>query len=57
MQALRQQASVVTAADFDEARKRVHPTMNERVREYYTAVSQKFKGGLPKEAQNLIEYQ
>ena len=57
MQALRQQASVVTAGDFAEARKRIHPTMNERVREYYTAISQKFKGGLPKEAQDLIEYQ
>ena len=57
MYALRRDALVVTADDFAEAKKRIHPTMNERVREYYISISQKFKGGLPKEAQNLIEYQ
>ncbi|ABN06799.1 AAA family ATPase, CDC48 subfamily [Methanocorpusculum labreanum Z] len=57
MHALRNQANVVTADDFAEARKKIHPTMNERVREYYISISQRFKGGLPKEAQNLIEYQ
>ena len=57
MQALRRGAMIVSADDFAEAKKRVHPTMNEKVREYYQNISQKFKGGLPKEAQNLIEYQ
>jgi transitional endoplasmic reticulum ATPase len=57
MHALRRGAVIVSADDFAEAKKRVHPTMNERVREYYQSISQKFKGGLPKEVQNLIEYQ
>jgi len=57
MHALRRDALVVTTDDFAEAKKRIHPTMNERVREYYVSISQKFKGGLPKEVQNLIEYQ
>ncbi len=57
MQALRRGASAVSAADFAEAKKRINPTMNERVREYYQAISQKFKGGLPKEVQDLVAYQ
>lgn len=57
MLALRRGASAVSAADFAEAKKRINPTMNERVREYYQAISQKFKGGLPKEVQDLVAYQ
>ncbi|MCK9312565.1 MAG: CDC48 family AAA ATPase [Methanocorpusculum sp.] len=57
MHALRNDALVVSAEDFEEARKRVHATMNERVREYYTSIAQRFKGGLPREVQNLVEYQ
>ena len=57
MHALRKDAFIVSVEDFEEAKKRVHATMNEHVREYYTAISQRFKGGLPKEAQNLMEYQ
>ena len=57
MHALRNNALVVSAEDFEEAKKRVHATMNERVREYYTSIAQRFKGGLPREVQNLVEYQ
>ncbi|MDR3102372.1 MAG: CDC48 family AAA ATPase [Methanocalculaceae archaeon] len=57
MEALRRNASVVTKADFCAAKLRIHPTMNDRVREYYEAIHQRFKGGLPKQIQNLVEYQ
>ena len=57
MLALRRGADAVSAADFAEAKASVHPTMNPRVREYYDGIRQRFKGGLPKEVQNFIEYQ
>ncbi len=57
MLTLRRGGDVVLAADFDAAKKAVHPTMNPRVREYYEGIRGRFKGGLPKEVQNLVEYQ
>jgi len=51
MLALRENATVITRLHFDEALKKVHPTMNERLREYYTKIQQHFKGGLPKQVQ------
>jgi transitional endoplasmic reticulum ATPase len=56
MLALRENATVVAPRHFEEAQKKVHPMMNERLREYYTRIQQHFKGGLPKQVQPL-EYQ
>ncbi|HJK10363.1 MAG TPA: ATPase, partial [Methanocorpusculum sp.] len=57
MEALRRNGTTVTDADFAAAKLRVHPTMNDRVREYYEGIRHRFKGGLPKQVQNLVEYQ
>jgi len=51
MLALRESAASITLHHFEEAQKKVHPTMNERLRDYYTKVQQHFKGGLPKQVQ------
>jgi transitional endoplasmic reticulum ATPase len=51
MLALRENVTIVTKRHFDEALKKVHPTMNERLREYYAKIQQHFKGGLPKQVQ------
>ena len=51
MLALREDATMVTKRHFEEAQKKVHPMMNERLREYYKNIQQHFKGGLPKQAQ------
>jgi transitional endoplasmic reticulum ATPase len=51
MLALREDATVVTKRHFEEAQKKVHPMMNERLREYYKNIQQHFKGGLPKQVQ------
>jgi len=51
MLALREDATVVTRHHFEEAQKKVHPMMNERLREYYKNIQQHFKGGLPKQVQ------
>ena len=51
MLALREDASVVTQRHFEEAQKKVHPMMNERLRDYYRKIQQHFKGGLPKQVQ------
>jgi transitional endoplasmic reticulum ATPase len=51
MYALRKGDTVITRAHFDEALGKVHPTMNENLRNYYGKIQQHFKGGLPKEAQ------
>ena len=51
MLALRDNVSVVTRQHFDEAQKKVHPTMNENLRDYYSKIQQHFKGGLPKKVQ------
>jgi len=51
MLALREDATIVTQRHFEEAQKKVHPMMNERLREYYKNIQQHFKGGLPKQVQ------
>ncbi len=51
MLALREDATMVTKRHFEEAQKKVHPMMNERLREYYKNIQQHFKGGLPKQVQ------
>jgi transitional endoplasmic reticulum ATPase len=51
MLALRQGAAMVTRRHFDEAQKKVHPTMNDNLREYYGKIRQHFKGGLPQKIQ------
>jgi transitional endoplasmic reticulum ATPase len=51
MLALREDAVQVTSRHFDEAQKKVHPMMNERLRDYYKNIQQHFKGGLPKQVQ------
>ncbi|HEX3001255.1 MAG TPA: AAA family ATPase [Methanoregula sp.] len=51
MLALREGAVSVTRKYFDEAQKKVHPTMNENLRQYYDKIQQHFKGGLPKQVQ------
>ncbi|MFA4860769.1 CDC48 family AAA ATPase [Methanoregula sp.] len=56
MLALRDNVAVVTRQHFAEAQKKVHPTMNENLRDYYTKIQQFFKGGLPKKVQPM-EYQ
>ncbi len=57
MHALRADRSVVSADDFTAAKLKIHPTMNDRVREYYEGIRLRFKGGLPKQIQSLVEYQ
>jgi transitional endoplasmic reticulum ATPase len=51
MLALREDAAIVTKRHFEEAQKKVHPMMNERLRDYYKNIQQHFKGGLPKQVQ------
>jgi transitional endoplasmic reticulum ATPase len=51
MLALREGATTVIRQHFDEAIKKVHPTMNENLRMYYEKIQQHFKGGLPKQVQ------
>jgi transitional endoplasmic reticulum ATPase len=51
MLALREGATVVSKRHFEEAQKKVHPTMNENLRQYYDKIQQHFKGGLPKQVQ------
>jgi len=51
MLALREDATMVTRHHFEEAQKKVHPMMNDRLREYYKNIQQHFKGGLPKQVQ------
>ncbi|KAF5073242.1 ATP-dependent zinc metalloprotease FtsH [anaerobic digester metagenome] len=51
MYALRERTPVITWEHFEAALAKVHPTMNENLRNYYTRIQQHFKGGLPKEAQ------
>jgi transitional endoplasmic reticulum ATPase len=51
MLALRESAPAVTMRHFEEAIKKVHPTMNENLRDYYGKIQQHFKGGLPKQVQ------
>jgi transitional endoplasmic reticulum ATPase len=51
MLALRSGEETVTLRHFEEAEKKVHPTMNNNLRDYYTKIRQHFKGGLPKQVQ------
>jgi transitional endoplasmic reticulum ATPase len=51
MLALREDVSVVALRHFEEAQKKVHPTMNDNLRNYYDKIQQHFKGGLPKQVQ------
>jgi transitional endoplasmic reticulum ATPase len=51
MLALREDAAVITPRHFEEAQKKVHPMMNERLRDYYKKIQQHFKGGLPQQVQ------
>ena len=51
MLALRESASAVTMRHFEAAIKKVHPTMNDNLRDYYGKIQQHFKGGLLKQVQ------
>jgi len=51
MIALRENASLITEQHFETVLAKIHPTMNERSREYYRRIREFFKGGLPKEVQ------
>jgi len=51
MFALREKAHYVAMKHFEEAQKKVRPTMNERVRTQYNKIQQYFKGGLPAQMQ------
>jgi transitional endoplasmic reticulum ATPase len=51
MLALREGATIVSRRHFDAAKEKVHPTMNENLRQYYGKVQQHFKGGLPQKVQ------
>jgi len=51
MLALRESAPTVTMRHFEAAIKKVHPTMNDNLRDYYGKIQQHFKGGLPKQVQ------
>jgi len=51
MLALREGSAVVSCKHFTEAQKKVHPTMNENLRDYYGKIQQHFKGGLPQKVQ------
>lgn len=49
--AMRENARNVTLRHFEQSLEKVHPTMNERLREFYGRIRLHFKGGLPKEVQ------
>jgi len=51
MLALREGTEVVAKRHFEAAQKKVHPTMNDNLRQYYDKIQQHFKGGLPKQVQ------
>ena len=51
MLALREGTAVVAKRHFEAAQKKVHPTMNDNLRQYYDKIQQHFKGGLPKQVQ------
>jgi transitional endoplasmic reticulum ATPase len=46
--AMRENASNVTLRHFEQSLEKVHPTMNERLREFYGRIRLHFKGGLPR---------
>jgi transitional endoplasmic reticulum ATPase len=51
MLALREGVTIVSRRHFDAAQMKVHPTMNENLRQYYDKIQQHFKGGLPQKVQ------
>ena len=51
MLALRENAALVTWRHFNEAQKKIHPTMNDRLRDYFQRHLQHFKGGLHQQVQ------
>ncbi len=51
MLALREGTDVVAKRHFEAAQNKVHPTMNDNLRQYYDKIQQHFKGGLPKQVQ------
>jgi len=51
MLAIREGAMLVSRRHFDAAQMKVHPTMNDNLREYYKKILQHFKGGLPQKVQ------
>lgn len=51
MFAMREGSPVVSSRHFEAGLAKVHPTMNDRLRESYMRIQQHFKGGLPKEVQ------
>lgn len=51
MLAMREKSQVVTKEHLEAAAKKVHPTMNERIKHYYERVREHFKGGLPEQVQ------
>ncbi len=51
MVAMREKCATVSLHHFEAAREKVHPTMNQKLREMYMRMKQYFKGGLPKEVQ------
>ena len=51
MLALRDGQTIVSMKYFEAAQKKVHPTMNENLRNYYGKIQQHFKGGLPQKVQ------
>jgi len=56
MFAMRDGRSIVGEADFKKALAKVHPMMNENLREQYKSMKNHFKGGRPKDVQP-VEYQ
>ncbi|MDD4126786.1 MAG: CDC48 family AAA ATPase [Methanomicrobium sp.] len=56
MFAMRQNKKCVSESHFKMALEKVHPMMNDRLREQYTRIKQHFKGGLPQQVQP-VEYQ
>ncbi|TAJ45722.1 CDC48 family AAA ATPase [Methanofollis fontis] len=51
MFAMREETGVVLKKHLEEAAGKVHPTMNERLSDYYNRVRGHFKGGLPEQVQ------
>ncbi|MEI7650079.1 MAG: AAA family ATPase, partial [Methanomicrobiales archaeon] len=51
MLALRDNATIISMKYFEAAQKKVHPTMNDNLRDYYGKLQQHFKGGLPQKVQ------
>jgi len=49
--AMRDQLHYVKKEHFERALEKVHPTMNERLREAYDRVKTHFKGGMPKKSE------